>query len=117
MPVEQNKYRKKANCILKKFQEGADSKNAYVKYEKKESAEKACEVNGRKVDSHTLRVSLCLDDNLDYDTSLFIGNLPLDIKEEELRSHFAPVGEIVNVRVVRDRRTMKGIGIGYVRYA
>ena len=109
--------RDRANCILKNFQEGADSKNAYVKYEKTESAEKACEVNGQKVGNHTLRVSLCLDDNLDYDTSLFIGNLPLDIKEEELRSHFSSMGKIVNVRVVRDRRTMKGIGIGYVRFA
>lgn len=74
-------------------------------------------MNGRKVEEHTLRVSLCLDDNLDYETTVFIGNLHLDIKEEELRTHFESVGQIVNVRIVRDKSTMKGIGIGYVKFA
>lgn len=27
------------------------------------------------------------------------------------------MGEIVNVRVIRDKNTFKGIGIGYVRFA
>lgn len=35
VPVEQTKLGKKANCILKKYQEGADSMNAYVKFEEK----------------------------------------------------------------------------------
>lgn len=58
-----------------------------------------------------------MDDNLDYETTAFVGNMPLDIKEEELRAHFETAGEIVNVRVVRDKTTRKGIGIGYVRFA
>jgi hypothetical protein len=33
IPVEQTKLKRKANCILKNYQEGADSKNAYVKFE------------------------------------------------------------------------------------
>jgi nucleolar protein 12 len=117
IPVTQeSKLKRKANCILKQYQEGADSKNAYVKFEERESAEKACAVNGLKVEEHTLRVSLCLDDNLDYETTVFVGNLPLDIKEEELRNHFSSVGNLVNVRVVRDKITHRGIGIGYVRF-
>ena len=41
--------------------------NGYVKFQEKSSAEAACKVNGVKVDdNHTLRVFLCLDDNLDY---------------------------------------------------
>lgn len=80
VPVEQNKMGKKANCVLKQFQEGADSMNAYVKFEKKEAAEKACAANGTRVEEHTLRVSLCLDNNIDYDKTIFVGNLPLDIK-------------------------------------
>ncbi len=59
---------------------------------------------------------MCLDNNLDYDTTLFVGNLPFDIQEEELRQHFQSFGAISNVRVVKDRNTRKGIGIGYVRY-
>lgn len=57
--------------------------NGYVKFEEKSSAEAACKANGVKADeSHTLRVFLCLDDNLDYETSIFVGNLPLDVREE-----------------------------------
>jgi nucleolar protein 12 len=80
VPVEQNKMGTKANYVLKQYQEGADSMNAYVKFESKDSAEKACAANGTKVEEHTLRVSLCLDNNVDYDKTAFIGNLPLDIK-------------------------------------
>ncbi len=41
--------------------------NGYVRFENKSEAESACKANGTKVDdSHTLRVFLCLDDNLDY---------------------------------------------------
>lgn len=37
--------------------------NGYVRFADVESAEKAVAVNGKKVEEHTLRVSLCLDDN------------------------------------------------------
>lgn len=56
----------KANYILKNYADGADSMNAYVRFSEKAEAEKACELNGTKVEDHTLRVFLCLDDNLDY---------------------------------------------------
>jgi hypothetical protein len=91
--------------------------NGYVKFEEKASAEQACRLNGIKVEEHTLRVFLCLDENLDYETTIFVGNLPLDVREEELRTHFASVGEIVNVRVIKDKHTFQGLGIGYVRFA
>jgi RNA recognition motif-containing protein len=117
VPVEQNKLGKKANFILKNLQEGADAMNGYVKFAEKESAEQACQVNGTKVEDHTLRVFLCLDSNLDYETTVFVGNLHLEVREEELRQHFEHIGEVVNVRVIKDKTTFKGIGIGYVRFA
>lgn len=117
VPVEQNKLGKKANFILGKYQDGADSMNGYVRFSTKEEAEQACKLNGTVAQEHTLRVFLCLDDNMDYETTIFVGNLPLDVREEELRRHFAPVGEIINVRVIKDKFTFKGIGIGYVRFA
>ena len=107
---------KRANVVLKKFQDSADSMNAYVKFSTTAEAEKACQANGVKMEEHTLRVFLCNDDNLDYDCTVFVGNLPLDVKEEEFRQHFSSVGSIVNVRVIKDRHTYKGIGIGYVRF-
>lgn len=33
VPVEQTKLKRKANIILKNYQDGADSKNAYIKFE------------------------------------------------------------------------------------
>ena len=40
----------------------------------------------------------------------------LDIKEEALSEFFAPCGEILNVRVIRDSTTGIGKGFGYVLF-
>lgn len=53
----------------------------------------------------------------DCETSIFVGNLPFIIKEEQLRQHFSECGDIQNVRVVRDPQTFLGKGIGYVQFA
>ena len=54
----------------------------------------------------------------DFETSLFIGNLPWVVNEEELRAHFeVPEGKILNVRVIRDKDTFIGKGIAYVQYS
>ena len=37
-------------------------------------------MNGTKLGDNTLRVFPCLEDTLDYDCSVFVGNLPYDIK-------------------------------------
>jgi nucleolar protein 12 len=52
----------------------------------------------------------------DYDQTVFIGNLPYVVGEEELREFFADCGEIENVRLIRDAKTFVGKGIGYVMY-
>ena len=52
----------------------------------------------------------------DTESTLFVGNLSHDIKEQELRDHFSQIGNILSVRVVKSRQTNKGIGIGYVKY-
>ena len=60
----------------------------------------------------------------DFETTIFIGNLPFVTNEEELRKHFAGVAKslaldgdgdgILNVRVIRDPKTFIGKGIGYI---
>lgn len=53
----------------------------------------------------------------DYKTTVFIGNLPYDIDEEELREYLSNrCGEIEYVRLIRDKLTYKGKGIGYVKF-
>ena len=64
----------------------------------------------------------------DFDTTIFIGNLPFVLNEEDLRRHFAGVSKsesaglggqgdgILNVRVIRDSFTHLGKGIAYIQF-
>jgi RNA recognition motif-containing protein len=38
------------------------------------------------------------------------------VNEEELRAHFADIGRILNVRVIRDKDTFIGKGIAYIQF-
>jgi RNA recognition motif-containing protein len=53
----------------------------------------------------------------DFETSVFIGNLPWVVNEEDLRAHFEECGKILNVRVIRDKDTFIGKGIAYIQFA
>lgn len=52
----------------------------------------------------------------DYKTTVFVGNLPFVVSEEEVRTHFAQFGTILNVRLIREPKTFIGKGIGYVMF-
>ncbi len=53
----------------------------------------------------------------DFSTTVFVGNLPFIVSEEEVHEHFSKFGTIQNVRLVRDPKTFIGKGIGFVMYA
>ena len=53
----------------------------------------------------------------DFTTTVFVGNLPYIVSEEEVRTCFTKYGKILNVRLVRDPKTFVGKGIGYVQFA
>ncbi|GAB2235451.1 hypothetical protein Droror1_Dr00025876 [Drosera rotundifolia] len=50
-------------------------------------------------------------------TEVFIGGLNKDAKEEDIRKVFGEVGEIVEMRLLMDRKTGKNKGYAFVRYA
>lgn len=52
----------------------------------------------------------------DRKRSVFVGSLPFDAEEEELWKFFADCGAIDNVRLIRDKKTNIGKGIGYVQF-
>ena len=53
----------------------------------------------------------------DPSLSVFVGNLPFTVAEEELWTEFAEFGTISYVRVIRDKQTHTGRGFAYVCFA
>ena len=48
---------------------------------------------------------------------LFVGNLPYDATENEIRNHFSPVGILSYVSIPLDRETGKKRGFAFVEFA
>ena len=48
---------------------------------------------------------------------IYIGNLPFDIKEEDVESFFGEFGAIEDVAIIRDRETGRSKGFGFVTFA
>ena len=49
--------------------------------------------------------------------TLYVGNLPFKILDEELAAHFAAVGEVVEVTHIRQRDSDRSAGCGFVEMA
>ena len=47
-------------------------------------------------------------------SNLYVGNLPFDVGEEDLRDLFTPYGEVVSANVITDRQTGRPRGFGFV---
>jgi len=52
----------------------------------------------------------------EHATNLIINFLPLDFKEARLRALFEEVGPITSVRIMKNRKTAKSKGYGFVKY-
>ena len=46
--------------------------------------------------------------------NVFVGNLSFNTSDDDLRTAFAPYGEVASARVVTDRETMRSRGFGFV---
>jgi RNA recognition motif-containing protein len=46
--------------------------------------------------------------------TLYVGNLPWSIREDDLNKAFSQYGKVMNSRVIRDRQTGKSRGFGFV---
>ncbi len=45
---------------------------------------------------------------------LYVGNLPYDVPEEELRTLFSSAGQVESTRLITDRETGRPKGFGFV---
>lgn len=128
------------------LEEEKGSVHAYIVYETKESVPRALQENMKTLDGRHLRVDraavnmmrvkmvgakkggraaaeiLSTAQKVQYDESrtIFVGNVPLDVDDEDLiRFFIAGLGTggdglIEAVRIVRDPKTLKGKGIAFV---
>jgi len=114
IPVADPKLSRRVIFITKNFHENRDSMNAYVVFKSKESAEKALAFNGKTIGEKHIRVDLAGSKKENTRLSVFVGNLPLDVEEEQLSEHFSECGKIDYVRAVRDKNSNIGKGFAFV---
>lgn len=116
-PAAEPNLPRRAIVITKNFHDKGKSFIAYIVFKEEESANKAVEKNGFVLDGLHLRVDIAASsDKHEKKKSIFIGNLPFDVNEDEIRKHIEDCGAVVNVRIVRDRQTSIGKGICFVEF-
>jgi len=47
-------------------------------------------------------------------SNLYVGNLPFNAGSDDVKNLFAPFGEVIDVRLVKDRRSKRFKGYGFV---
>jgi RNA recognition motif-containing protein len=50
-------------------------------------------------------------------TKLFVGGIPFDSTEDQLRELFSQIGEVVSARIITDKFTGRSRGFGFVEMA
>ncbi|NXY20626.1 RBM34 protein, partial [Atrichornis clamosus] len=106
------------SCSRHKVHPNAKFVNAYVVFKEESDAQKALKENGTEIASgfHIRVDTASKTSSHDSKRSVFLGNLSYDICDDAVREHFHVCGDVVGVRVVRDRRTGLGKGFGYVLF-
>lgn len=132
VPTLDSKKPKKIQVISGKINEAADSVHAYIVFKTEQSAEASLAHNMSVVGGNHIRVDRACpprkklkgDDALtplyNNKRTVFVGNLPFDVKDEELYQLFCGIKQLESsveaVRVIRDRATSVGKGIAYVLF-
>ncbi|CAD8182918.1 unnamed protein product [Paramecium pentaurelia] len=107
----------RAAVLMGKIQEGAQSQNCYILFKDAKSAKSATQQDGQLFMNLHLRCTLEGQKKKDHIKTAFVGNLPFDIEEEEVRKAFEEAfGQINYVRVIKDPYRHVGKGFGYVSF-
>ncbi|TKY70031.1 RNA-binding protein 34 [Spatholobus suberectus] len=130
VPIQDTKKPRKGAILAKKINDAADSVHAYIVFKTDQSAQASLSHNMTLVEGNHIRVdgacpprkklkgeSVPLYDNK---RTVFVGNLPFDVKDEELYQLFCGISNLESsieaVRVVRDPHLNVGKGIAYVLF-
>ncbi|XP_030457237.1 nucleolar protein 12 [Syzygium oleosum] len=130
VPILDTKIPRKGAILKKKINEAIDCVNAYVVFKTEESALASLAHNMAEVGGNHIRVDRACpprkklkgETSPSYDNkrTVFVGNLPFDVKDEELYRLFSNINNLGSsieaVRVIRDPHTSVGKGIAYVLF-
>ncbi|KAI8097604.1 uncharacterized protein BX664DRAFT_326784 [Halteromyces radiatus] len=113
-----NHMDRKGAYITKKFHNNREEVNAYVVFKTKDEADQcAKELDGQVYQEKHLRVDNAnASTAVDHKRSVFLGQLPFDVKDEELWDFFKTGCQVQRVRTVRDAQTNVGKGFGFVQF-
>lgn len=91
--------------------------NVYVVFTDANAAEAGLKLNGHVVDGHHLRVDMAGNSRQhSHGKSVFVGNIPHEVTDDEVHAVFTDFGEIDGVRLVRDKFTGLCKGFGFVLF-
>lgn len=130
VPIADEKIPRKGAVIKKRFNENGDSIHAYIVFKTEESAQASLAHNMTVVGGNHIRVDRACpprkklkgDRTSLYDNkrTVFVGNLPFDVKDEEIYKLFTGIKNLESsveaVRVIRDSGSSLGKGIAYVLF-
>ncbi|RVE45991.1 hypothetical protein evm_009333 [Chilo suppressalis] len=119
VPVKDARVTPKLAVIKNEIHPERTTVNLYVKFQDESSVHKALAENNTVIDGCHLRVSRSDSTGAEHDprNAVFVGNIPFALEDEALRERFEKCGEIVSVRIIRDKKTNAGKGFGYVNFA
>ncbi|KAM7525448.1 hypothetical protein LguiA_015350 [Lonicera macranthoides] len=131
VPIINSKTPRKGAIIKKQINDSVDSVHAYIVFKTEESVQASLSHNMAVFGGNHIRVDRACpprkklkgeENALLYDNkrTVFVGNLPFDVKDEEIIRLFSGINNLESsieaVRVVRDPGTSVGKGIAYVLF-
>ncbi|XP_024987026.1 RNA-binding protein 34 [Cynara cardunculus var. scolymus] len=130
IPLLDDKTPRKGAIIKKKINDAVDRVNAYIVFKTEDSAQASLSHNMAVVGGNHIHVDRAIPPRkklkgenaplYDSKRTVFIGNLPFDVKDEELYQLFTGFNNLKDsieaIRVVRDPGTSMGKGIAYVLF-
>ncbi|XP_040985891.1 RNA-binding protein 34 [Juglans microcarpa x Juglans regia] len=130
VPIVDTKKPRKGAIITKQFNEAVDSVHAYIVFKSEESAQASLTHNMAVFGGNHIRVDRACPPRkklkgengsfYDIKRTVFVGNLPYDVKDEQLYQLFSGIdnlgSSIEAVRVIRHSHISLGKGIAYVLF-
>ncbi|XP_042485908.1 RNA-binding protein 34 [Macadamia integrifolia] len=130
VPLLDSKIPRKGAILKGKINEAVNSVHAYIVFKDEQAARSSLAHNMAVVGGNHIRVDMACPPRkklkgetaglYDRKKTVFVGNLPFDVKDEELYKLFCGINQLDSsieaVRVIRDPHTSMGKGIAYVLF-